>query len=65
MEVGSIGASAMELALMRHLGVRQRSLATVELDGLVGWGATGLAEANATPWGHVPNLGGLREALVM
>lgn len=62
-EAGSTGPSAMEKALLRHLQVPRRSLAPVELVGLVGWGALGdEARPNSSPWEHLGPLERIADA---
>lgn len=62
-EVGSMGPSAMERALLMHLGVG-RTLAPVALVALVAWGVQRAPQAaNRRPWEHVPNLAALADEL--
>jgi hypothetical protein len=63
--VGSIGPTAMERALLAHLGVGQRSLSATELVGLVAWCAVTPrpSEPNARPWEHVAGLAALADEL--
>lgn len=54
-DAGSIGATAMERSIIRHLSVVQRSMARAELVGVVAWAVTGVAP-NEQPWEHLGDL---------
>jgi len=62
---GSIGPTAMERALLAHLGAGRRSPAAVDLVGLVAWCALTPppSEPNALPWAHLGWLAALADEL--
>lgn len=63
-DAGATGPTAMESALLRHLGVRRRALDPIELVGLIGWGGLPAGTApNTRPWEHFYNLEALRDDL--
>lgn len=63
--VGSIGPTAMERALLAHLGVGRRSPAAVNLAGLAAWCTLTPppSEPNPTPWAHIGGLAALADEL--
>jgi hypothetical protein len=56
---GSIGATAMERSLVRHLGVVQRGPVVPELVGLRAW-VVAAARPNTIAWGHLGDLDAIR-----
>jgi hypothetical protein len=56
-EVGALGARALELALMRFVGVEITPLLEAQIVGLLAWCALPRGtKPNSRPWQHVPDL---------
>ncbi|MDO5495803.1 MAG: hypothetical protein Q4G64_08825 [bacterium] len=58
---GSIGAEAIQRAVVKHLGVR--TLQRLEVIGLEGWGARFRPSPNAQPWTHLGDLKALADRM--
>jgi hypothetical protein len=61
-EEGAIGPTAMERALLAHLGVPSGRLSAYDLVGLEGWAARPRS-VNEKPWAHLAGLDALRDEL--